>query len=154
VGVRELAGIGALRRANRRDHRSVLRIDHEAFPPFWRLDAAGLVEALTATPSHHFCVATGARPALFARRASCAYAIWGRAGGRGYLQRLAVRPDRQRRGIATALVADGLRWLQRRGADLVLVNTQEDNLGAVVFYERVGFRREREGLAVLRLELP
>ena len=51
----------------------------------------------------------------------------GRAGPRGYLQRLAVHPDHQRAGLGGALVVDGLRWLRRWGAKEVLVNTQEGN---------------------------
>ena len=77
----------------------------------------------------------------------------GRAGPRGYLQRLAVDPDAQRCGIGSALVADALRWLKRWGAREVLVNTQEDNGGAVALYEHLGFRREAEGLAVLQRPL-
>ena len=43
------------------------------------------------------------------------YAITGRAGEIGYLQRLAVDPGHQHEGIGTALVADGLWWAARRG---------------------------------------
>ena len=46
------------------------------------------------------------------------YAITGRAGSIGYLQRLAVLPDHQRRGIGHALVMDGLLWARRRGSHL------------------------------------
>jgi ribosomal protein S18 acetylase RimI-like enzyme len=83
-------------------------------------------------------------------RAVSGYAITGRAGPRGYLQRLAVEPAGQRGGIGTALVGDGLRWLRRWGAKEVLVNTQEGNDAAVQLYERLGFRLEAGGLAVLR----
>jgi ribosomal protein S18 acetylase RimI-like enzyme len=50
-------------------------------------------------------------------------------------------------------VADGLRWLRRWGAREVLVNTQEGNEAAVALYERLGFRRHDEGLAVLQRPL-
>jgi mycothiol synthase len=66
------------------------------------------------------------------------------------LQRLAVLPDAQGAGIGAALVLDGLRWLRRWGAKEVLVNTQEGNEAAVRLYERLGFRRQSDGLAVLR----
>ncbi len=50
-------------------------------------------------------------------------------------------------------MADALRWLRRWGGREVLVNTQEDNGGAVALYEHLGFRREAEGLAVLQRPL-
>ena len=51
-----LAGID-LRRGRRREQDEVLAVDHAAFAPFWRLDRAGLDEALTATTMVHFQVA-------------------------------------------------------------------------------------------------
>ena len=81
------------------------------------------------------------------------YAITGRAGRRGYLQRLAVAQDQTGRGIGRALVSDGLRWLRRRGAQRCLVNTQVGNERALDLYERIGFRREPVGLAVLARRL-
>ena len=136
-----------LRRGHHADRPRVLHVDAEAFPTFWRLDGPGLADALAATPSARFRVATDARPA----RTVIGYAVTGRAGPRGYLQRLAVHPDHQRAGIGGALVVDGLRWLRRWGAKEVLVNTQEGNDPAVQLYEALGFELRPEGLAVLRL---
>ncbi|MDP1819417.1 MAG: GNAT family N-acetyltransferase [Acidimicrobiales bacterium] len=137
-----------LRRGRRRDRPDVLEVDGAAFPEFWRLDDLALEDALDATPSARFRVATsGEDPAILG------YAVTGRASSRGYLQRLAVHPRAQRAGIGTALVADALRWLRRWGADEVLVNTQEDNHAAVALYERLGFRQQAAGLAVLRRDV-
>lgn len=137
----------SLRRARRRDHGAVLAVDGASFDsPFWRLDETGLVEALSATPTSRFRVA-------LLDRAIAGYAICGRAGRRGYVQRLAVHPSSEGRGLGAALVADGLRWLRRHGAQLALVNTQEGNERAVALYERLGFRMHRDGLGVLRVGL-
>ena len=138
----------ALRRGHRRDRPSVLEVDGAAFPPFWRLDDLGIDDALTATPSARFRVAC-----RVSDDAVVGYAITGRAGPRGYLQRLAVDPSQQRTGVGTALVADAMRWLRRWSAREVLVNTQEGNDAAVSLYERLGFRRHDEGLAVLQRHL-
>jgi ribosomal-protein-alanine N-acetyltransferase len=142
-----IAGDHNLVRGRRRDAGSVLAIDAAAFPSFWRLDQVGLDDALSATPSVRY------RVAVDGDGAPVGYAVTGRAGPRGYLQRLAVHPAAQGRGIGGALVIDALRWLRRWSAREALVNTQEDNGTALALYERLGFEREPEGLAVLRREL-
>ena len=134
-----------VRRARYADRPAVLALDHRAFDGFWRLDNAGLDEAIGATPVSRFRVAV--------EQSIVGYAVFGRAGDRGYVQRLAVDPDHHRRGIASALLADGLRWLRRHGAQRAVVNTQEGNGSAVGLYLRLGFRTESEGLAVLTYQL-
>lgn len=135
-------GRRALRRAHRRDRPAVLAVDAVAFEPFWRLDDAGLDDALAATPAARFRVAVAEGDVV-------GYAVTGRAGRRGYVQRLAVHPDAARRGYGSALVLDGLAWLQRWGCSRALVNTQVRNASALALYERLGFRPEPAGLAVL-----
>jgi ribosomal protein S18 acetylase RimI-like enzyme len=138
-----------MRRGLGRDHAAVLELDHRAFPPFWRLDAHGLDEALHATPHHRFRVLTEA-----GTEDVTGYVVYGRAGRRGYLQRLAVDPDHRHAGMGTALVVDGLRWLRRWRVERVVVNTQLDNAAALTLYERLGFRRQPVGLSVLSAGLP
>jgi GNAT superfamily N-acetyltransferase len=135
-----------LRRGRRRDHTEVLAVDHAAFAPFWRLDQVGLDEALTATANVHFQTARAGTRIL-------GYAVCGRAGPRGYVQRLAVDPHVQGRGVGAALLADGLRWLRRWGARDALVNTQEGNDRSLRLYQRAGFVLQPDGLAVLRTSL-
>ncbi len=136
-----------IRRGRRRDRVAVLEVDHLAFSPFWRFDRAGLDDARNATPVSRFRVATQGGTVV-------GYAVTGRAGPISYLQRLAVHPDAQRRGIATMLVNDALHWAARRGARTMLVNTQDQNHPAVALYERLGFRLEPDGLDVLECDLP
>src|SRR4051794_14469752 len=96
-----------LRRGRRTDRPEALAVDAAAFEPFWRLDDEGLEEALTATPSSRFRIAE-------VDGAIAGYVVSGRAAKRGFVQRLAVDPDQQRRGIGAALVLDSLQWLRRR----------------------------------------
>lgn len=135
-----------LRRAWRRDQTEVLAIDAAAFDEFWALDRSGLDDAVRATPASRFRVATD-------DRAIVGYAITGRAADRGYLQRLAVDPQRHRAGIGRAMVVDSLRWLRRAGAHVCVVNTQEHNEGALGLYLATGFVVEPHGLTVLRFTL-
>ena len=134
-------GSAPLRRATKTDHPAVLRVDHDAFPPFWRMDTSGLIDAIRATPQSRHRVADDGD--------IVGYAITGRAGRRGYVQRLAVDPSRRREGLGAALVVDGLRWLRRWRCDQAVVNTQLDNGDALALYEHLGFRRQPLGLSVL-----
>lgn len=135
-----------LRRAVADDHPAVLAIDGRAFPSFWRIDDMSLAEALAATPNSRFRVAAP-------RGEVAAYAVTGRAGRRGFLQRLAVDPDHQRQGLGRALCVDALRWLRRWRVDHAVVNTQTGNDAALALYESLGFRREPAGLSVLSAAL-
>jgi GNAT superfamily N-acetyltransferase len=134
-----------LRRALPFDHTRVLDIDARAFDSFWRFDREGLADARRATPASRFRVADDG--------GVVGYAITGRAGAQGYLQRLAVDPEHHNRGIGSALVVDALWWAKRRGVSSMLVNTQETNSPALGLYERLGFVAEPNGLAVLEITL-
>lgn len=144
----ERNGAVALRRARRRDRAAVLAVDHASFEPFWQLDPVGLHEALRATPFRRFRVAGHNSDSALA-----GYAISGRSGPAGYLQRLAISPSQQGQGAGTALVVDGLMWMARWGATQVWVNTPQHNTGALRLYERLGFEPVPPGLQVLELEI-
>jgi ribosomal protein S18 acetylase RimI-like enzyme len=131
----------SLRRARRTDEDAVLAVDHAAFPRFWRFDRSSLAEACAATPSHRFRVVTDAGVA--------GYSICGRAGATTYLQRLAVHPTAQGRGLGRVLVADVLRWSVRHRSRALLVNTQADNDAALHLYRTMGFVLQPEGLTVM-----
>jgi len=135
-----------LRRARRADRATALAIDARCFDDFWRLDEPGLDEAIGATPASRFRVAEASGRLV-------GYAVSGRSGSRGFLQRLAVDPSARRRGCATALVVDGLRWMKRRGVDRAMVNTQEQNDAALRLYLDLGFQLQPGGLAVLSATL-
>jgi ribosomal protein S18 acetylase RimI-like enzyme len=135
-----------IRRARQADRPAVLAVDAATFSAFWRLDEWGLDQAVAATPSSRFRVAT-------ANGRVVGYAITGRAGTDGYLQRLAVDPAHQRGGRGRALALDGLHWLRRKGVRRAVVNTQVGNDAAYSLYVSLGFRGQPSDLVVLRREL-
>jgi ribosomal protein S18 acetylase RimI-like enzyme len=137
-----------LRRVRRGRQSEVLAVDQAAFPSFWQFDSGGLADALRATPWVRF------RAAVEPGGAVAGYAICGRAGPRGYVQRLAVDPNRQRAGTGRRLLLDGLAWMRRRGVARALVNTQVGNQAALNLYVQVGFEEEPTGLSVLSAGLP
>jgi len=66
----------------------------------------------------------------------------------GHLARLAVMPGFQRKGIGSALVRDTLWQFERRGAERVTVNTQEDNQASLALYQKAGFELTGESYPV------
>ncbi len=135
-----------LRAAREEDRPAVLEVDNRSFPCFWRIDHGGLDETLAATPRTRFRLGEGPEGVV-------AYAVTGRGKGQGFLQRVAVHPDHQRRGLGRALVIDGLAWLRRWRVKRAVVNTPTDNEAALSLYEGLGFRRQPIGLCVLTTEL-
>ncbi|MGH8984975.1 MAG: GNAT family N-acetyltransferase [Acidimicrobiia bacterium] len=137
---------GRTRRARRGDRPAVLDLDRRAFDPSWRLSGpVGFGDAVRATPVTRVRVADAGSAPL----GPVAYAITGRAGAQGYVQRVAVDPAARREGWGRALVSDGLHWLRRHSTRRVLVNTQLANAAALSLYEACGFRRLPVGLCVL-----
>jgi ribosomal protein S18 acetylase RimI-like enzyme len=136
-----------LRRARRDEGAALAAVDAAAFTdPFWHLDEEGLAQAQAATPSSRLRVAVVEDRAV-------GFAVTGRSGRQGFVQRVAVHPDAQGRHVGTALVADALSWLRRRGAAQAAINTQLENERALQLYLHAGFRLQRERLAVLGAEL-
>jgi GNAT superfamily N-acetyltransferase len=129
------------RRARRSDWSTLAAIDDAAFPPYWHFDERSLRDAQGATPSSRTRVAGGRSP--------IGYAITGRTGSTGFVQRLAVHPSAMGRGIGRALTLDGLHWLRRRGSKQAFVNTQDDNERALALYLDLGFLAEPQPLLVL-----
>jgi ribosomal protein S18 acetylase RimI-like enzyme len=139
----------------------ILAIDGAAFSPFWQLDEHGLNEALTATPRTRFrAVVDDTHDAGDTHdtgdmhgRTLIGYAINGRSGSRGVVQRLAVAPAARRHGIGRGLLLDGLHWMRRRGVRRAVVNTQVGNDAALALYYDAGFHREPSGLSVMEAGL-
>ncbi|MEW6567500.1 MAG: GNAT family N-acetyltransferase [Chloroflexota bacterium] len=124
--------VGALRPMQVSDMAAVALTDARAFAPIWRLSEESLRAALAQSASASVVEVEG-RPVGY--QISTASAIG------AHLARLAVDPGYQGRGLGTALVADALRSLVRRGFHQVTVNTQSDNGPSLKLYARLGFLR-------------
>jgi ribosomal protein S18 acetylase RimI-like enzyme len=136
-----------LTRFRRRNIGTLLAVDLAAFGPGWEMDHHELILAQTATPVTRVRLATDDQDNLLG------FAITGRAGRRGYLQRLAVSPESQGHGIGTALIRDSLRWSRRHNVRRLVVNTQVGNLGALSLYRQLGFADAPVGLLLLERRL-
>ena len=123
---------------------AVSDIDVAAFGFDWGLCEAAVTDVCGATPRHRL---RGAGDPL------AAFAISGRDGRQGFLQRLSVSPEHQRQGFGRALVIDSLEWMNRWHVQRVLVNTAFDNHAALALYQGMGFRRIGERLRVFERSL-
>lgn len=126
-----------------RDLGDALRVDQAAFDSFWRFDRTALLEAVNATTQ---------RAVHLVRRPGgglAGYAITGRGGTLAYLQRVAVDPAWQGRGIGRSLVRTAGAWAEAQGASALLLNTPEGNAPAAGLYASEGFRTITRDLAVM-----
>lgn len=122
---------GVTRLATDEDHEAS-RVDVAAFGAGWCIDRVGIGDVRSATPRHR------AR-AIRSHKQVIAYAISGRDGRNGYIQRLAVSPAHQHQGHGLNLVTDSLRWMARWRVQRALVNTHVGNDAALALYRRLGF---------------
>jgi len=72
-------------------------------------------------------------------------------GWRGGFYRLAVHPDRRREGIATALLAEGERRLEARGAARLTAIVIDDEPVAMQFWRAAGYQRQEHRARFVRL---
>ncbi len=124
----------------------VAEIDRQAFGEKWAMDHDDLLATFTATPKSCLHVA-------YQDQQPVGFVITGLAGRRGYLQRLAVHPDQQCRGIGDQLVRASTNWCASHRVRRVAVNTQSTNTTALRMYERAGFIPSSLGLVLLEHHL-
>lgn len=66
----------------------------------------------------------------------------GYEGHRGWLNDLAVAPDKRRRGIGRRLVIEAEKRLRRLGCPKINLQVRRANEAAIAFYRRIGFARD------------
>mgnify|MGYP003335797065 FL=1 len=123
----------------------LLRLDNQGFAAPWNLSRDAFARACTATYDHSVIVC--------GTDETTGFAIVGRSAQTAYLQRLVVRADVRRRGIATRLVQESLAWAHSRGALDLLVNTEQSNAAALALYRGLSFVTVPDRLSVLEREL-
>jgi ribosomal protein S18 acetylase RimI-like enzyme len=68
-----------------------------------------------------------------------ATAMAGYDGHRGWINYLAVDPDRQRKGLARSIMQEAERLLRAAGCPKINLQVRSSNSEAIEFYRRIGF---------------
>lgn len=133
-----------LRSATKPDYGTVAAIDRAAFDPlWWRSEESVCRHAATAS---RFLVAE-------LRGMVVGYAEREQHACQGHVNRLAVSPSQQARGIGGALLRATLERLWDGGAEIVSLNTQATNHASRRLYERFGFVPTGDSATVWALAL-
>lgn len=139
------AEVGALVRPVRKaDFEPIVAIDRAAFTPYWWRSEA-TVERGAATGST-FAVAEWQGRVV-------GYAEWESHPPAAHLNRIAVRPDDQGRGIGQLLLSDTLHTMWQRGVEEISLNTQRHNRRARRLYDYFGFRPTGDMVRVWALHI-
>lgn len=115
------------------DLRTLLEIDHAAFPWLWRNSEQEFRVYGDASDVQLLLGFDGDEPVSYS--GATIYAGW------GHLDRIAVRPDRQGHGDGFETLARTVEAMVGLGAVRVGLSTQHDNERSQRLYERFGFRR-------------
>ena len=122
----------------------MLEVDSVAFDRFWRFSRAALLESIRATPKSSVFVIRDGDLGI------TGYAIVGYGHAISYLQRVAVDPKWQGRGMGRSLIRAVARGARRQGSKALLLNTKFENTAALGLHESEGYTKLPESLAVLK----
>jgi len=133
-----------IRPMNFDDLLEVEKIDNAAFGTVWQTSQAGLELAFKQA-----AVATVVED----EGRLLGYQISTTTPMGGHLARLAIHPVAQGQGLGYSLLRDMLSQFERRGAQAVTVNTQQDNLVSLSLYKKAGFRPTGEEYPVYQYSI-
>jgi ribosomal-protein-alanine N-acetyltransferase len=123
---------------------TAVAVDRAAFTPHWWYGEGTLRRR--AAEAAHFAVAELAGEVV-------GYVEGELRRPAAHLNRIAVRPTYQGRGVGAALLDGALRALWQRGAEYVTLNTQSDNRYSQRLYRRFGFEATGDLATVWELRL-
>ncbi|MBE7468769.1 MAG: GNAT family N-acetyltransferase [Anaerolineales bacterium] len=133
-----------IRSAHYSDMPELLALDGLAFNHIWRKSAGNFNEALARADSFAVAELDGQ---------IVGYEWFERYHKHAHLTRLAVHPAYQGRGIGAQLLHTAITDALASGANMITLNTQENNYRSRALYERFGFVFSQQRMPVLWKEL-
>jgi ribosomal protein S18 acetylase RimI-like enzyme len=130
-----------IRRMKESDFSFVANLDFKAFGSFWHNTLDSLHRAYS--QSVYATVAENQSGEIIGYQLSTG----NRLGA--HLARLAVSPEAQGQGVASALVSELIQHLDSNQHGNLSVNTQEDNFASLALYKKLGFSKTGEYFPVL-----
>jgi len=131
------------------------RVFSEAFTDRYQRDGLSGVRVPLLNPAiWRFAIEAAGEGALVWRDGSGAIAAFNmvhRSGVEGWMGPLAVRPDRQGRGLGRTIVREGIRRLEAEGARIIGLETMPRTVDNIGFYSRLGFRPGHLTVSVTRI---
>lgn len=113
------------------DMPGVLAVEQACFATLWQRDAADFLDVAESYP--YFVVAEDEH-GIVGYQFNAVDALT------GYLVRIAVHPRAWGTGVGTRLMAEAVRYFERRHVWRIVLNTEEDNHRAHALYEWFGFQ--------------
>ncbi len=133
-----------IRHGDIRDLETTVQIDHAAFGPLWRMSKTALRQAIRLSDSFTLALLGGR---------TVGYQLSSLYYDGAHLARLATLPVYQGHGIGGTLVGGMLAGFERRGINVITVNTQHSNNASQRLYTRYGFDLSGPDMPVWTLTL-
>jgi len=133
-----------VRPAHPGDFPALVALDEAAFGPLWCNVSQTFAHALA--NFSYFVVADLAGQTV-------GYLFSNRQENIGHLNRVAVHPDYQGRGIGARLLTEAIEFFRTEKVKVVTLNTQKDNAVSQHLYRHFGFRPMGEEALVLKRDL-
>jgi ribosomal-protein-alanine N-acetyltransferase len=139
INIRPLQAPFQLLTLQNADLEAVTSIDHQSFDKLWQISNEELANAYQQSAYSSI---------IKHQDRTVAYQISTRTGNHAHLARLAVLPEYQRQGLASALLEDLLAEFTRKRVRSISVNTQHTNHSSIALYEKAGFIQTGESFPV------
>jgi ribosomal protein S18 acetylase RimI-like enzyme len=108
-----------------------MEIEKKCFKPSWHQNKDDFLR-YSKRPNSRFSVAMDNDKAI-------AYLQVAASGKLGYLGRVAVHPNHQRKGIATTLMTEAMKWFGDNNATLIKLRSPQTDIPAHNLYRNFGF---------------
>jgi len=132
-----------LKRFHRDDFAKIVCLDKDIFDPYWRSSYLSLLDTLKSCQ----------RTILYTHEDMgriLAYAIVGITMRSSFLQRFAVNPEKQGKGIGSLMIENVLKDMNKRKMISMKLNTQPENIAAQKLYEKNSFILSNKRLLIMK----